>query len=226
MLFNMINLAQFERKQTSERVATNFHARAIRGLKNGGSPILGYDSDPSNKGKLIVNKDEALWVKKAFAIYLKTGSTRATALEMNRLGIPRKAGRNSSKTWSLSSVKTLLRNRAYIGEREVNADKKNEDQSSLKAWQQYQIVKASWPAIVDKVTFNSVQRLLDDAKQLHRKKMKNAEHRIFILSGVIRCGECGKALVGQSAHGKNQVHRYYAHSGNRSVEPVKCSVKR
>ena len=28
MVFNMINLAQFERKQTSERVSLNFHARA------------------------------------------------------------------------------------------------------------------------------------------------------------------------------------------------------
>lgn len=226
MLFNMINLAQFERKQTSERVATNFHARALRGLKNGGSPILGYDSDPANKGKLIVNKQEALWVEKAFEIYLKTGSTRATAVEMNRLNIPRKVNRDSNKQWSLSSIKTLLRNRAYIGEREINADKKEEDQESLKAWQRHQVVKASWPAIMDKTTFNSVQRLLDDARKLHRNKMKYATHRVFILSGVIRCGECGRALIGQSAHGKNQVHRYYAHSSYRSIEPVKCSVKR
>src|SRR5262249_30662942 len=159
------------------------------------------------------------WVKKAFSLYLKTGSTRLTAIEMNRLNIPRKVDRGRGKQWSLSSIKTLLRNRAYIGEREVNADKAGEDPSSLKPWQPYQIVQAFWPAILDKTTFNSVQRLLDDAKQLHRKKMKNAHHRIFLLSGVIRCGECGRALVGQSAHGKRQVHRYYAHTGNRPAEP-------
>ena len=30
MFFNMINLAQFERRQTSERIMMNFHARALR----------------------------------------------------------------------------------------------------------------------------------------------------------------------------------------------------
>lgn len=226
MLFNMINLAQFERKQTSERVATNFHSRAMRGLKNGGSHILGYDPDPTNRGKLIVNRDEAAWVKKAFDVYLKTGSTRQTVLELNRLKIPRKIERHKNKLWTLNAVKTMLRNKAYIGEREINTDKKEEDQSSLKVWQKYQVVKASWSGIVDKATFQSVQRLLDDAKQLHRNKMENATHRLFLLSGVIRCGECGRALMGQSAHGKKQIHRYYAHSSNNSVEPVKCSVKR
>ena len=32
MIFNMINLAQFERRQTSERISLNFHSRAMRGL--------------------------------------------------------------------------------------------------------------------------------------------------------------------------------------------------
>ncbi len=71
-----------------------------------------------------------------------------------------------------------------------------------------------------------MQRLLDDAKRLHRKNMDKANHKIFILSGVVRCGECGRALIGQSAHGKIQIHRYYAHASNRTLEPIKCSVKR
>ena len=35
MIYNMINLAQFERKQISERVAINCHSRAMRGLNSG-----------------------------------------------------------------------------------------------------------------------------------------------------------------------------------------------
>ena len=67
MVFNMINLAQFERKQTSERISMNFHSRAMRGLANGGRPLLGYDSDPTNPGKKIVN--EAELVKRIFEMY-------------------------------------------------------------------------------------------------------------------------------------------------------------
>lgn len=40
MLFNMINLAQFEREQTSERVAINCHSRSLRGLLSGGPVVL------------------------------------------------------------------------------------------------------------------------------------------------------------------------------------------
>lgn len=43
MLYNMINLAQFEREQTAERVALGCHARAMRGLLNGGHEVLGFD---------------------------------------------------------------------------------------------------------------------------------------------------------------------------------------
>lgn len=232
MLFNMINLAQFERKQTSERVATNFHSRALRGLKNGGAHILGYDSDPTNPGKLIVNDEEVVWVQKAFEIYLEKGSTRETVKELNRLEVPRKMTNRSDdkfakkNIWNYSAIKNLLRNRAYIGEREINCENKNEDHSSLKPWQKYQVTKACWQPIVDVTTFNSVQRLLDAAKSLHREKMTGAEHRVFLLSGVVRCGECGSALIGQSAHGKNQVHRYYNHRDSGSGLPITCSVKR
>jgi len=232
MLFNMINLAQFERKQTSERVATNFHSRALRGLKNGGAHILGYDTDPTNPGKLIVNDEEAIWVQKAFEIYLEKGSTRETVAELNGLKVPRKMTARTDdrhakgNVWTYSAIKNLLRNRAYIGEREINCENKNEDASALKPWQKYQVAKASWQPIIESVTFNSVQRLLDAAKSLHREKMSKAEHRVFILSGVIRCGECGSALIGQSAHGKYQVHRYYNHKDNGSGQPIECSVKR
>lgn len=232
MLFNMINLAQFERKQTSERVATNFHARALRGLKNGGADILGYDRDPSNPGKLIVNEEEAVWVQKAFEIYLEKGSKREAVKELNTISVPRKSsGRKrqhfaNEGTWTYSSLSTLLRNRTYIGEREINCENKKEDQSSLKPWQRYHVAKAAWPAIVEEKTFHSVQRLLDAAQSLHREKMTNAEYRVFLLSGVIRCAECGGALIGQSAHGKYDVHRYYTHKYNGTGKPTTCSVKR
>ncbi len=43
MVFNLMNFAQFERKQTSERISANWLSRAKRGLWNGGSLPLGYD---------------------------------------------------------------------------------------------------------------------------------------------------------------------------------------
>lgn len=44
----------------------NFHSRAMRGLVNGGSSLFGFDRDPSNPGKRIVNESEAELVKNIF----------------------------------------------------------------------------------------------------------------------------------------------------------------
>ena len=46
VLFQLMNLAQFERRQTSERVEANIAARAARGLYNGGPVPVGYKSIP------------------------------------------------------------------------------------------------------------------------------------------------------------------------------------
>ncbi|QLY24686.1 hypothetical protein HW988_14680 [Bdellovibrio sp. KM01] len=55
----MINLGQFEREQTSKRVALNCHARAMRVFVNGGKAILGLDHNPDDPGILKVKEEEA-----------------------------------------------------------------------------------------------------------------------------------------------------------------------
>ena len=55
--------------------------------------------------------------------------------------------------------------------------------------------------------------------------MKGAERRVFIASGLICCQECGRPMIGQSAHGPNNIHRYYVHSFSKG-DVITCSVKR
>jgi site-specific DNA recombinase len=66
LLFQLVNFAQFERKQTSERVEANIAARAVRGLYNGGSIPIGYKRMPEKAGYLKVDEDAAATVKAAF----------------------------------------------------------------------------------------------------------------------------------------------------------------
>lgn len=56
-------------------------------------------------------------------------------------------------------------------------------------------------------------------------RRETSEKRVFALSQVLVCGECGRTLVGSSAHGKNRVHRYYVHSTKRG-DVIECSRKR
>jgi len=73
VLFQLMNLAQFERRQTSERVQANMAARAARGLYNGGSVPLGYKLVPDKPGYLEIDVKMANTVKVAFEAFLREG---------------------------------------------------------------------------------------------------------------------------------------------------------
>jgi len=230
MLFNMINLAQFERKQTSERVSLNFHSRALRGLSNGGCNIHGYDRDPTNTGKFIINEEEAIVVRRVFQLYLDSRSLAQTARRLMDEGLSpkihaeKRARLARDGKWTIHSVRTILRNMSYIGMREINKLNKKEDQEHLKPWQRYQVVQAAWPAIVSTKDFELVKIALTEGLAIEKQRLSFAEKRVFLLSGIIRCEVCGHALMGQSSHGKNKVHRYYGHSKiDKRDKP--CSVK-
>ncbi len=230
MVFNMINLAQFERRQTSERVAMNFHARAMRGLRNGGSCILGFDRDPEHPGKYIINPVEAAQVRRIFEIYKEEGSLAKARDRISLEGIKPKLRVNRSDKhnlagrWTLKVLSTLLRTIAYTGKREVNAKYKDKDQDSLRPFEKYQVVKASWPAIVSENDFAEVQEVLDHNLARERSRITCGERRSFLLTGLVYCSDCGRPLTGSSGHGVSQVHRYYVHR-NIPGEPTTCSIR-
>ena len=217
MIYNMINLAQFEREQISERVSLGAHSRAMRGLLNGARPILGFDKHADKPGTYIVNADEAKDVKRIFRHFLNTGSCAKTIQELHKEGIkPKFAGKYGKlkigEKWTCQKLTYLLSSAAYIGFNEVNKGNKKKDPAKLKSHQQYKLVKATWPAIISKDDFDSVQSLLGEAKKLERVRLEGAEDRFYVLSGILRCSQCGSPMVGQAAHGEKQVHRYYGHT--------------
>lgn len=231
MVFNMVNLAQFERKQTSERISMNFHSRALRGLVNGGNPLLGFDRDPTNPGKRIVNEAEATLVKQIFNLYNDGNSLSSIADLLTKESAKRKDWGSRKYRhivdgrWTVKAIQTILKNYAYVGLREVNRRNIDEEQEYLKAWQQYQLVPASWPAIIDEKLFKRVQKRLETSILTERKRFDDGDRRVFLVSGIISCGHCGRALIGQSAHGSTQIHRYYGHK-QLIGETIPCPIKR
>ncbi|MDZ4662532.1 MAG: recombinase family protein [Pseudomonadota bacterium] len=179
--------------------------------------MLGYEKDPTNSGKLIVVQDEVKHAQRIFKDYLTNASLQATAKMMNDNGIKPKVilhKRNrhiAEGRWTVNTIRNVLTNLAYIGKREINRGNKDEDQEYLKPWQRYQIVEASWKGIVCEDDFYRVQNLMEDNRQKERTRLKDALPRFYLLSGIIKCGECSRALIGQTSHGRSQVHRYYGH---------------
>lgn len=100
--------------------------------------------------------------------------------------------------FKIDSVHRILRNKAYIGIREY----KTKD-GFLEA-------NAAWPAIIDPIKFDRVQKLL--AKNRYSKKPPSKERYPYTLSGILFCKKCGDRLCGKSAHGNGGKIGYYEHA--------------
>ena len=215
-------LAQFERELTAERTKNNFHARALRGLSNGGTPFLGYDKNPQQPGRLLVNKEEAAVVREVFDIYLEAEGLADVAKRLNARGMRNKTWTSKAgvlhggREFDFNSVWRTLGNYAYIGKREINKANKNLDQVSLNENERYSIVEASWDAIIDEGVFNKAQ-----AKLKTNKRPGYVPTYDFFLSNLLVCDECGESLCGMSATGRNGTYFYYGH--NKKTE---CAVQR
>ena len=225
MVNMMISMAQFEREQTSERVSINGHSRALRGFVNGGRPVLGFQRHPEKSGVLIVHKQEAEIVRTIFKVFLEEGRRSKTIERLHEMGIyPKRSIKqlkdNKPVKWTVQTLGNVLNQVAYIGLREVNRLYKHENQAQLKPWQQHQTVKASWGAIVEESDFLEAQRLLEEAAEGQRARLKGVEKKSFFLAHLLTCGECSRALVGQAAHGSGGVYRYYYHS--RKCDDSEC----
>jgi site-specific DNA recombinase len=229
MVFNMINLAQFERKQTSERVALNFHARALRGLSNGGSAPLGFDKDPHNPSRYVINEYEAASVRRIFEIYRTEGTLTKTLKGIEAEGIQPKIPKNettvpATRFWNTSILSRFLRNLTYVGLREVNVKNKDVNPENLRNHEKYQVVKASWEPLVDEDTFNLVQNTLKENLRMERTRRGEGANRVFLLTGIMYCEECGRPLTGTSGTGRGKTFRYYVHAPIRN-KPVLCEIK-
>jgi site-specific DNA recombinase len=214
VLFSIANIAQFERKQISERVVANFNSRASRGLFNGGKILLGYDSDPDNRGRLLVNESEAKIVKAAFHAFIQEGSLMAAAKWLNQKNYRvRKSKKGSARHggfFTIDNLHYLLTRKSYTGVRVYQG----RNGASLET-------QAAWSAIIDPDTFNRVQTRLAENRGRHRTF--NRERYSFVLSGRLVCSICGNALCGKTANGNGGKIPYYEHGW--ATKRMSCMVK-
>ncbi len=207
----MAALAQLERELTADRTREAARARAARGLWTGGQ-LLGYDLDPDHKGHLIPNQAEAVIVNAAFDTYLECGSIAQTTGILNRHGYRTKAytsqgGRHHPGTkFSTTSVQHLLKNLAHIGKKPLNV--RNRGRADAPDADQYQVLDAVWPAIVDAATFERVHALMAQNGRANSNGAKPVGH-VHILRGVIHCGRCHSPMVGRSGTGQQGTTYFY-----------------
>ena len=163
-------------------------------VHNGGIPPLGYDLDKESR-KYVINDEEAEIVRYIFSQYADgVGYTKIIA-ELNRIGRRSKRGNIFGK----NSLYDLLKNHKYMGvytfNLRVDKDVTGTRNPQYKPKEEWIYVEDGMPAIVDKETFHKVQaRLVYNKKNSGHFKAK----RVYLLSGLLKCGECGSSMWGRS----------------------------
>ena len=204
VMYNMANLAQFERRQVVERVTASVVARATRGLYNGGCVPIGYKLIPDKKGYLAIDEDQAHVVREAFQTFLNEGTLAAAAKSLNARGLrPRRqmqgGGRhNRGGVFTVDTLWTLLRNKTYLGIKTFKV--KGEEHEA----------KAVWEPLIDERTFQRAQKIM--RKNFRTTKPQGWKKMPYLLSGRIQCGSCGETLCGKTATGATKKVPYYEHS--------------
>ncbi len=227
--------AEYERAKISER----FRLGKLRKVKEGhilvSEPRYGYDYIPKQNDKhgyYKINTEEARVVKMIFSWVADESMTlRAVVRQLQKEGIkPRKSKRG---VWSTSTLSTLLRNRAYIGEAcwgssyAVVPEKplKEQKYKKTKKTSRRKKPKEEWitipvPAIISKELFEKARKQIEANFALCPRNKKND----YLLAGKIFCA-CGRKRTGEGY--ANKPNLYYRCSDRVLSFPLppKCKEK-
>ncbi len=192
------SLDEFYSANLGEEVTRGMRESASRGFYLSAVAPFGYrkirvKDGSKERTKLEIEPNEARIVAGIFDQVLMGKGLIEVAKQLNREGI---AG-PKDKGWIKTSIRKILTNEVYTG----TAVWGRNSQRGLPVIR----VENAWPAVVDRHTFDQAQMLLKERTRtcLHPRRVASR----YLLSGLARCGYCGKALVGQDA--KSGQFTYY-----------------
>ena len=178
-------LAQLEIERTSERTKVGL-VGAIKQGHISGRPPLGYVKKNGSK-KIFIDEVQADVVRRIFKLYLDGMSVCSICKLFKEENV-------LNRRWPTTTVDKILSNQLYIGNSEYGKRTNNE----------IQIFENVVPAIIDKTTFDMVQKRKE-------KNLKNFKRKAtYIFMQKIICPKCNKVMGGTSSTSKNkEKHLYY-----------------
>jgi len=213
--------------QTSEEIRKTSDMERSRGVCIGAFAPYGYQKDPENKNKLIVDEEVAPVVQDIFRWFLYgTGENNASgslsiagiARELNERKIPspiaykKLKGFNyksqfdkfSQNVWCSRTISNMLKNRMYIGcmvQGKYRVISYKIHKTIITPEDEWFVVEGTHEPIISTEMFDEVQkRLLRDTRTPPSAK------EIHIFAGLLRCADCGRAMHRKSSG--NSVYYY------------------
>ena len=216
-----------------KRIAVNLKTGVRRDLKDGEWSVNGQE-------KVIWALGERSEVKMVITIFEERAigkSYHSIAEKLNEDCIPsivRGRWKSKDQKWSKCSVRGILENRAYLGERTYNKNSMSKiiatqkglpfsQDTSFPHWikdqQEWIVTQNAHPAIITQDLWEKAQMYrCIRTKKYHRWDSIKTE---YLLSGLLFCSKCGYAFQGWSALKKD--HRYFRYMDSGYKNKGICS---
>ncbi len=215
-------MAEYYSRNLAREVMKNMKECAHKCRHLGGRPPIGYDVNPETK-QYEINEYEAEIVKTIFAMYLNGDGYSRIVNCLNAQGYRTKIGR----PFTVNSMHDILSNEKYSGtyvfNRTTSKDANNK-RNNHRSKNEEDIIKipGGMPAIISEAEYQKVKDKMEQNR--HRAGAYKAKE-IYLLSGLIFCGECGQALVGNSRRAGRSKELYVTYRCNNRYRTRTCDNK-
>ena len=187
------------------------------------SPLapFGYNKDPNNRYKLIIDEEAAVIVRKIFDWYLDGLGMIRISQKLNSLGIMTRSDYRKYKSlyysddvlrnnygWKPNAINDIITNKAYIGSvaqrKRTTQNYKNRKAIYLDE-KDHIIVKDMHEPIITKKVFSQAQQILKN----RCNKTCNKDDRVHLFSGLLHCNDCKSPMIRNSTFQKGKWYTYY-----------------
>lgn len=195
---------QWMLEDLSENIKATLAVKRKQGLWVGAFAPYGYIKDPNNKNHLVIDPEAAQVVKYVFKLYIEGYGITSLARRLNDEGIPNPAAykqqhgqpfqnahKQCSDIWHTYTVKRMITNQIYLGHTvqgmwENISYKSNEKRR--KPQDEWDIVKNTHEAIIDKETWDAAQAVLNS------KSRSTKTGQVSIFARKLRCLKCNSSM--------------------------------
>lgn len=200
-------------KDLSKKIRTALHTMQIAGKWVGGCAPFGYKADPNDKNHLVINEEEQPIVKRIFDLFLSGkrinqirdifNEEKVSTFSTMRNRNFKRNGNNGDiyGLWENNTIKKILQNRLYTGDLIQNRRSRVSYKYRKIVYnpkEQWIIVENVHEPIIDKDSFEKIQKMLPSQKKRNDKKCE------YLFDGLLRCAECGHniSIRARDKHGK------------------------
>ncbi len=229
---NLINEAYC--RDTSIKIRSQLEIKRQRGDFIGSFTVFGYQKDPADRHKLVIDEYAADVVRDIFNWKLDGISALDIAAKLTASGIPTPMDYKQSlgmryntsfrikekSVWDAAMVLRILKNPVYIGVLEqgrITTPSYKVKRIVQKPRDEWAVIENNHEPIIDKFDFETTQRVL-----AMDTRTAQAGQPVELFSGITYCGECGGAMIRKTVPYGKKKYVYYVcanHKERRACYP-------